>query len=120
MPLAAEHDIGVGDQRARGRAQALDAVLADADDGQPARRCGSVRHDRLRQRMHSVSSSSAARRRRANWPARSPPAPTSTSTLSLAGRTARPLPQPVPLRVGGFGGAAGLADYLRAERDRRR
>ena len=27
-------------------------------------------------------------------------------TLSLAGRTAQPLPQPVPLRVGGFGGAA--------------
>ena len=37
-------------------------------------------------------------------------------TLSLAGRTAQPLPQPVPLRVGGFGGAHGLAEYLRAER----
>ena len=37
-------------------------------------------------------------------------------TLSLAGRTAQPLPQPVPVRSGGFGGAAGLADYLRAER----
>lgn len=37
-------------------------------------------------------------------------------TLSLAGRTASPLPQPVPVRVGGFGGAEGLADYLRAER----
>jgi precorrin-6A/cobalt-precorrin-6A reductase len=36
-------------------------------------------------------------------------------TLSLAGRTARPLPHPVPLRVGGFGGAAGLAAYLRME-----
>lgn len=33
--------------------------------------------------------------------------------LSLAGRTARPLPQPVPTRVGGFGGAEGLAAYLR-------
>jgi precorrin-6A/cobalt-precorrin-6A reductase len=34
-------------------------------------------------------------------------------TLSLAGRTAQPLPQAVPVRIGGFGGAAGLADYLR-------
>jgi precorrin-6A/cobalt-precorrin-6A reductase len=37
-------------------------------------------------------------------------------TLSLAGRTARPMPQPVPVRVGGFGGAEGFADYLRAEK----
>jgi precorrin-6A/cobalt-precorrin-6A reductase len=37
-------------------------------------------------------------------------------TLSLAGRTAKPMPQPVPVRVGGFGGAEGLADYLRAEK----
>ena len=28
-------------------------------------------------------------------------------TLSLAGRTASPAAQPVPVRVGGFGGAAG-------------
>jgi precorrin-6A/cobalt-precorrin-6A reductase len=33
-------------------------------------------------------------------------------TLSLAGRTAAPLTQPVPTRVGGFGGPAGLADHL--------
>ena len=37
-------------------------------------------------------------------------------TLSLAGRTSSPVPHAVPLRVGGFGGAAGLADYLMAER----
>ena len=36
--------------------------------------------------------------------------------LSLAGRTANPAPQPVPLRRGGFGGADGLARYLRDER----
>jgi len=36
-------------------------------------------------------------------------------TLSLAGRTAAPVPHPVPVRVGGFGGAGGLANYL-AER----
>jgi precorrin-6A/cobalt-precorrin-6A reductase len=37
-------------------------------------------------------------------------------TLSLAGRTAEPLYQPVPVRRGGFGGPEGLADYLRAQR----
>ena len=37
-------------------------------------------------------------------------------TLSLAGRTASPAAQPVPVRVGGFGGAAGPADYLTRER----
>ena len=34
--------------------------------------------------------------------------------LSLAGRTAAPLAQPIPVRVGGFGGVDGLATYLRA------
>jgi len=37
-------------------------------------------------------------------------------TLSLAGRTATPAAQPVPVRVGGFGGAEGLADYLAGQR----
>jgi precorrin-6A/cobalt-precorrin-6A reductase len=37
-------------------------------------------------------------------------------TLSLAGRTAAPAPQPVPVRSGGFGGAEGLARYLRDEK----
>lgn len=36
--------------------------------------------------------------------------------LSYAGRTGNPRAQPVPVRVGGFGGAAGLAAYLKAER----
>ena len=36
-------------------------------------------------------------------------------TLSLAGRTVAPARQPVPVRSGGFGGAAGLADYLARE-----
>jgi precorrin-6A/cobalt-precorrin-6A reductase len=36
-------------------------------------------------------------------------------TLSLAGRTANPVAQPVPVRSGGFGGAEGLADYLARE-----
>lgn len=35
--------------------------------------------------------------------------------LSLAGRTAAPVLPPIPSRIGGFGGAGGLADYLRAE-----
>lgn len=37
-------------------------------------------------------------------------------TLSLAGRTQSPRDQGVPMRVGGFGGADGLAGYLRDER----
>jgi precorrin-6A/cobalt-precorrin-6A reductase len=37
-------------------------------------------------------------------------------TISLAGRTARPVGQAVAVRVGGFGGAAGLAAHLRAQR----
>ncbi len=36
------------------------------------------------------------------------------AVLSLAGRTVRPAAQALPMRVGGFGGAAGLADWLRA------
>lgn len=36
-------------------------------------------------------------------------------TVSFAGRVERPRRQPLPQRVGGFGGAAGLADYIRAE-----
>jgi len=38
------------------------------------------------------------------------------ATLSLAGVTREPLPAPIPQRVGGFGGVAGLVAYLRAER----
>jgi len=33
--------------------------------------------------------------------------------LSLAGRTRDPVPYPVPLRIGGFGGPRGLVDYLK-------
>jgi precorrin-6A/cobalt-precorrin-6A reductase len=35
--------------------------------------------------------------------------------VSFAGRVERPLRLPLRQRIGGFGGAAGLADYLRAE-----
>jgi precorrin-6A/cobalt-precorrin-6A reductase len=38
------------------------------------------------------------------------------ATLSLAGRTSAPKPQPIATRVGGFGGAQGLADFLRAQK----
>jgi precorrin-6A/cobalt-precorrin-6A reductase len=38
------------------------------------------------------------------------------TTMSLAGRTRHPAPQPVPTRLGGFGGAEGLARHLVAER----
>src|SRR4051812_48549061 len=35
---------------------------------------------------------------------------------SLAGRTARPMPLPGDVRIGGFGGVGGLSDYLRDHR----
>jgi len=38
------------------------------------------------------------------------------ATLSYAGRTQSPHAQPVPVRIGGFGGIEGLADYLRENR----
>jgi precorrin-6A/cobalt-precorrin-6A reductase len=38
------------------------------------------------------------------------------ATLSLAGRTSAPKLQPIATRVGGFGGADGLARFLRAEK----
>lgn len=37
------------------------------------------------------------------------------AVFSYAGRTAKPVSQPLPTRVGGFGGAEGLAAYLEAE-----
>jgi len=37
-------------------------------------------------------------------------------TLSLAGRTVSPATPPIPFRIGGFGGADGLAAYLHNER----
>lgn len=37
-------------------------------------------------------------------------------TVSFAGRVERPIRQPLPQRVGGFGGAEGLARYMRAEK----
>ncbi len=38
------------------------------------------------------------------------------ATLSYAGRTENPRAQPVPVQIGGFGGVAGLVDYLREHR----
>lgn len=38
------------------------------------------------------------------------------ATLSYAGRVARPRAQPIPVRVGGFGGAEGLARHLHDHR----
>lgn len=37
------------------------------------------------------------------------------ATLSYMGRVERPKPQPVPVRVGGFGGVEGLVDWLGAQ-----
>lgn len=38
------------------------------------------------------------------------------AVFSYAGRTNDPIAQPLPTRIGGFGGVAGLCDYIRAER----
>lgn len=40
----------------------------------------------------------------------------SDAIFSYAGRTGAPVAQPLPMRIGGFGGVAGLVDYLRRER----
>lgn len=37
------------------------------------------------------------------------------AVFSYAGRTASPIAQPLPTRIGGFGGAQGLADYIAAQ-----
>jgi precorrin-6A/cobalt-precorrin-6A reductase len=37
------------------------------------------------------------------------------ATLSYAGRTANPRAQPVPIRIGGFGGVSGLERHIREE-----
>ncbi|RUS63313.1 cobalt-precorrin-6A reductase [Pseudorhodobacter sp. E13] len=37
------------------------------------------------------------------------------AVFSYAGRTDHPVAQPLPTRIGGFGGVAGLCDYIRAE-----
>lgn len=42
--------------------------------------------------------------------------PAITAEVSLAGRTARPVLPPLPTRIGGFGGAEGLAAYLEEHR----
>ena len=38
------------------------------------------------------------------------------AVYSYGGRTRAPADQPLPTRIGGFGGASGLADYVRRER----
>jgi precorrin-6A/cobalt-precorrin-6A reductase len=38
------------------------------------------------------------------------------ATYSYAGRTERPMAQPLPTRVGGFGGADGMAEWIREHR----
>src|SRR6202044_3247351 len=42
--------------------------------------------------------------------------PDVAAILSLAGGTANPAPAPIPQRIGGFGGAEGLAAFLARER----
>jgi len=48
LPPPAKYDLRSLDQTARHRAQTVDAIFANADDGQPVRRCGSVARNGLR------------------------------------------------------------------------
>ncbi len=53
VPLAAEHDFGVADQAARHRSERINAILADADDGQPAPQYGTLRQKEINTRHAS-------------------------------------------------------------------
>jgi precorrin-6A/cobalt-precorrin-6A reductase len=55
--------------------------------------------------LGGTTEATALARRIANRPDLDP-------VLSFAGRTRNPLPPPIPFRVGGFGGVAGLETYL--------
>ena len=91
MAPAAEHDLRRADQAARRRAQALDAVLADADDGQPARRCGSVaRRSASGSGMRTHPHSRRHHRSAACWPSASPGAAISTSRCRSPAAPLRP------------------------------
>ena len=117
MPLAAEHDIGAGDER-RGRPRSSPSTPSSPMPTMDSQRVdGAVfGHDRL-SAHHAASSSSAARPKRGRSPARLAGRADLAVTLSLAGRTARTAAAGrAGAGVGGFGGADGLADYLRAER----
>ena len=112
MAPAADDEFGLREQRARGRRKAVDPVLADPDHGEP---CASPLMEPPRETPSPARSRRHDGSKRA-WRAASPTTPASTPLLSLAGATAHPAPAPIPQRIGGFGGAAGLADFLRAEK----
>ncbi len=90
MALAAHHQLGRGDQPLRHRREAVDAVLADADDGQPTRGragCPPVRHRPI---LQCVFSSSAAPRKPLNWPSFSPAMRASRRPCRWPGAPRRP------------------------------
>ncbi|WP_237716080.1 precorrin-6A/cobalt-precorrin-6A reductase, partial [Rubrivivax gelatinosus] len=91
MACATEDNLGCAERRTRGRTEAGQAVLAETDDRELG---GTTEASRL-----------AAAFARDGVEA----------VFSYAGRTAAPVAQPLPIRVGGFGGAEGLAAWLRAE-----
>ena len=93
VALAAEHDFGRADQGTGDRGQALDTVLADADDGQPAARCGisgstaSGASGSGMTRILILGGTTEARLLAGRLAGR----PDLEVTLSLAGRTSSPL-----------------------------
>ena len=117
MALAAEHDLGVRDQPARDRAQALDAVLADADDGQPAARCGSLGGERTSGRHATYSHTRRHERSAATGgPLAGPARPQGDA---FAGRPHRPACRPAgsgaDRRIRRHRGACGLSHRERID-----
>ena len=114
MPLAAHHQFRRLQQALRRRAQPLDTVFANAQYGEPP----FWRHVVLtglfiRPCHNSEFCFSAAPAKASALAALLSGDPRFAPMLSLAGRTKAPVLPAIPSRIGGFGGAAGLAQYLR-------
>lgn len=101
MPFTAEDSFGIIERLSACLGQPGKAIFADTDDGQPG-----ISHDA---RPHSGGTADAsllaAEIARAGIDA----------VYSYGGRTRAPAGQPLPTRIGGFGGVGGLADYIRRE-----
>ena len=115
-----DHQLGVADSGPRRAAQAVDAVLADAHDGEPGdigRRPVVSFGANQRSPARVRAGSDPRRHHRGVSPGPRPCRPSGLSqpTLSLpAAPGARAAADPA--RVGGFGGVDGLVAYLRASR----
>ncbi len=116
LPPAAEHDLRRLDQPARHRAQTLDAHPRRCRRWTASAAMRQCRPEAAQDFACHASSFSAAPPKARQLGERLAKRGDLDVTLSLAGRTASPVPHAVPVRVGGFGGVAGLADYLMTQR----